>query len=159
MCFLLAWSPCPFLVRVDTLCWMLGKQKKAMLVRFNPKTDLHVKVIRSQIEPRQYHFFRVLRFPSFLLKVSSVMFFSVFFFGMSSDHLIFLIRWCNFFFLPYLVHIHICIYSTFSIFIGDHYFYIEFFCIGSGHRDIREILWRNSIIRTADWFGRYSTEV
>ncbi|KAG5242800.1 hypothetical protein IMY05_006G0053000 [Salix suchowensis] len=39
-----------------------------MLVRFNPKTDLHVKVIRSQIEPRQYHFFRVLRFPSFLLK-------------------------------------------------------------------------------------------
>lgn len=91
---------------------MLGKQEKAMLVRFNPKTDLHVKVIRSQIEPRQYHFFRVLRFPSFLLKVSSVMFFSVFFFGMSSDHLIFVTHWCNFFFST-LFGSHSYMYSTF----------------------------------------------
>jgi len=31
--------------RHGNLCWMLRRQKKAMLVRFNPKTDLHVKVI------------------------------------------------------------------------------------------------------------------
>ncbi|KAJ6992578.1 hypothetical protein NC653_015849 [Populus alba x Populus x berolinensis] len=31
--------------RHGDLCLRLRKQKKAMLVRFNPKTDLHVKVI------------------------------------------------------------------------------------------------------------------
>lgn len=33
--------------------------RKAMLVRFNPKTDFYAygsSKIRSQIEPRQYHF-------------------------------------------------------------------------------------------------------
>uniref|UniRef100_A0A2C9VN49 Uncharacterized protein n=1 Tax=Manihot esculenta TaxID=3983 RepID=A0A2C9VN49_MANES len=56
---------------------MIGKQiRKAILVRFNPMTDLHIEYCkrRSQIEPRQYHFllYIIHCFPFHLNRVSSL---------------------------------------------------------------------------------------